>query len=164
MVKEWQFTVSDTPYTVRYCRGLFESNGEVRVNDELIPRDKRYERFMLGLDRPLSLGDKEYRLVACGNRVDIAVDGTFVDSRKPYLPLLRTPGWVWIFVILCAAIPVLALGGGIPVVLGMLGSLYCLRTAVSPHVTPWLKPLICFGITLAAWGLFGLLIFLMQQI
>jgi hypothetical protein len=31
-------------------------------------------------------------------------------------------------------------------------------------VTPWLKPLICFGITLAAWGLFGLLIFLMQQI
>lgn len=52
--------------------------------------------FVNAIDYLIKFGDTECRLVVIGNSVDLAVNGTFLNSKKPYEPISSIPVWVWI--------------------------------------------------------------------
>src|SRR5215475_10464170 len=68
------------------------------------------------------------------------------------------PTWAWIFIIACAAIPVISLGGAVPVLLAMAGVSGALAF---PRLRQWstsLRAGACTLIVLACWTGFGLLV------
>ena len=65
-----------------------------------------------------------------------------------------TPAWVYLFVVACGIIPVVALGGLIPIILGVGGASSCLAAA-RQHSIPWpLRFLACVGVTCLSWFIF----------
>lgn len=109
------------------------------------------QQNMLGLvDHTLPVGDKTCHLVVMGRQADLAVDGQYLTSQRPYLPYTKRPKWVWIFWILCVL--VCAGGGAIPWIIGLTAAVQCGRTSVSPYIETKTKVFTCIGITLAAWA------------
>ena len=68
------------------------------------------------------------------------------------------PWWAWIFIVSCALIPIISLGGAIPVVWGLCGAMVCDNISKSAKMKKAIKVLACMGVTVLAWGLFGVLI------
>lgn len=67
------------------------------------------------------------------------------------------PRWVYAFFALCALIPIVALGGALPALLGSLGALVCAGVARDESKTTTVRVAICAVITLFAWAAFALL-------
>lgn len=93
MAKEqtWHVTVDGVDHTVTYVRqGLRSSAATLFVDDgegRLIwPRDGY-------ADEPIDVGGKECRFVLREYLPDVAVDGVFLDSGKPYAPIAPLPTW-----------------------------------------------------------------------
>lgn len=69
-----------------------------------------------------------------------------------------TPGWAYVFASLCGAIPVVALGGCVPALLGFGGGSMCLGLARWRALPVVLRVLGCILITGGAWILFVALV------
>jgi hypothetical protein len=67
----------------------------------------------------------------------------------------KAPAWVWAFAAACGAIPVVAIGGLIPSVLGGAGATVCYALARDGRGAVGRRALACSLVTLGAWGLFG---------
>lgn len=82
-----------------------------------------------------------------------------LPSKGPTPPTKGAiPAWAWIFVVACGIIPVLALGGAIPMALGFGGGAGCVAIARNPTSPIAVRVSICIGITIACWALFAALI------
>jgi hypothetical protein len=68
-----------------------------------------------------------------------------------------TPTWAYLFAVACGAIPVIALGGLVPIILGIGGASSCLGVARAQSVPVVLRLFACAAITAGAWFLFLLL-------
>jgi len=64
------------------------------------------------------------------------------------------PGWSWLFILGCLAVPVVSLGGAIPGALGFGGAAGCATLAKKPGWEPLLRVVACTGITVGVWVLF----------
>jgi hypothetical protein len=156
-LQEWDITVDGQQYHVAFEQNRWSDKYWIEVNgysSEYKP--KAFEVFK-GVDIPLMLGKKEVRLVLKGNKADIAVDGVFVDSKKPYIPSKNMPWWTWIFIAACVVFPIVTIGGAIAIALAFIGVAYCIRVSVSPYMKTSLKLLTCLGISVSAWVLFILI-------
>lgn len=71
------------------------------------------------------------------------------NTEKP------VPPWAWIFAVICGAIPVVSLGGAIPGALGAGGVIACILVAQQSEKPEAVKVLLCTGISVMCWGLFG---------
>jgi hypothetical protein len=69
-----------------------------------------------------------------------------------------TPGWAYVFAVICGLIPVVALGGCVPVALGIGGASGCLQVARTRSIPGVLRVGLCVGITFVCWVVFGMLI------
>ncbi len=83
----------------------------------------------------------------------------FQQTHVPFSPdepekRKRIPWWGWIFVVFCGAVPVVAVGGVLPVVIGMAGISACMLISRSMRSSPILGSFICFGISIACWVAF----------
>ena len=67
--------------------------------------------------------------------------------------LKKLPWWTWVFIVLCAVLPVATLGGAMPVLMAILGIILCISISSYPNMTKPLKLLACFGVTALAWGI-----------
>jgi hypothetical protein len=65
------------------------------------------------------------------------------------------PGWSYVFAGLCGLIPIVALGGCVPVLLGFGGGGMCLGLARMRTVPGFLRVIGCVVITAACWLLFA---------
>jgi hypothetical protein len=73
------------------------------------------------------------------------------------------PAWAWIFAVACGLIPIVALGGGIPVALGLGGAAGCVAVARNPDLALELRVALCILLTMVCWGLFiGLIMFVLS--
>jgi hypothetical protein len=163
-IKRWDLNVDGCSYTVTFEFGGLKGTRLLKVNGANIPIEKQHYKALIGVERPVFLGNKECIFVLIGNKADVAVDGFYVDSKKPYVPFKSIPWWNWVFAAACIAIPIVALGGLLPVVIGLLGSVYCMRVSISPYSKTPFKLLSCFGVTAVCWGLFGLFIYAMSTL
>jgi hypothetical protein len=68
------------------------------------------------------------------------------------------PKWAWVFMIACALIPVVTLGGGLPALIGFGGVGGTLTVSRLNRWSVALRAGMCAVITLACWGALGLLL------
>ena len=85
---------------------------------------------------------------------DCVVDGRSVATGQLVKPPRPIPTWACFFVAACALIPIVALDGAIPVLIGALGAYGCLTIAEkSPH-SKQAKIAMCAGVTALSWLVF----------
>ena len=102
---------------------------------------KNKSLFIRLFDVPLDLDGTTVHLTAIGRKVDLAVDGVYLNSENPYVPFENIPKWTYI---LSAT---LSLGGWafcglFGLCLGLLSS----TLIISRSVTPQKKNLAVFSI------------------
>ena len=109
---------------------------------------------IIGFDEKFILDGKEARLVIEKNKPDIVVDGVYLQSGKQYI---QRPAWVMVFAIICILIPIVSLGGALPVILGLGGAALCVSASKTslPTIT---RVFLCTAVTLTAWLLWFFLI------
>ena len=163
-MKQWKININGTQNAVVFVPNHWSGKHKLTINGKEVELKKSPFQAFVGMDLPIDIAGKECRFVLIGNKADIAVDGTYIDSKKLYVPLKSMPWWTWIFVIVCIAIPIVSLGGALPVVIALLCSIWCVRVSVSPNIRTAIKVLCCLGILVLAWILFGILLFVLSGI
>jgi len=96
-------------------------------------------------------GPDDDRCIACGHPLDRAGLIARMDKTET---ARNTPGWVYFFATLCAAIPIVALGGLIPIGIGVGGVSACLAVGRTSSLPGIIRLMGCIGITVACWILF----------
>lgn len=76
-------------------------------------------------------------------------------NKPPSQPI---PAWVWIFVVACAAIPIVSLGGALPAAIGVGGAFGCIAIGRNASRSAGMRIGICIGITVLCWVLFVVLV------
>ena len=102
---------------------------------------KNKSLFIRLFDVPLDLDGTTVHLTAIGRKVDLAVDGVYLNSENPYVPFENIPKWTYILS------AILSLGGWafcglFGLCLGLLSS----TLIISRSVTPQKKNLAVFSI------------------
>jgi hypothetical protein len=99
---------------------------------------------------------EDVKCFSCGRALDrrSSDDGTFMGK----LASPGTPGWAYLFIGLCALIPVVALGGCIPVMLGFMGASACLGISRQGWLPVLVKVPLCLVVTAACWLAFAAMI------
>lgn len=158
-MKKWIINVNGIENEVVFKPNQWSGKHKLTVNGNSVELKKSPLQAFIGIDQPIDIAGKECRFVLIGNKADIAVDGIYVDSKKAYVPLKSMPKWTWIFIVACIAIPIVSLGGALPVLLALLCSMGVVRVSASPNMNTFKKVMCCLGISLLGWGLFiGLMI------
>lgn len=160
-MKTWKINVNGKENEVIFTPNQWSGKHKLTINGNEVQLKKKPFQAFVGTDQAINVEGKECRFVLIGNKADIAVDGTYVDSKKAYVPLKSMPWWAWIFIVACIAIPIVSLGGALPVVIALLCSMWCVRVSVSPSLNTAIKVFCCLGISALAWGLWGMLMFVM---
>lgn len=161
MKKSWNIKIGDYQYDVQYTAGSFSGMRKIIVDgvESVIPNKMSYD--FIGMDVPVEIGGKRCRLVVHGKKADIAVDGVFVESGEVYEPLQGMPKWNWIFIVMCLAIPIISMGGALPVLIGLMGAMWTCRVASANKRSVVVKMLCCWGIAMLCWILALLAMFAM---
>ena len=161
--KEWHINIEGNEYHVVLERNIWSGRNKLFINEVQQELTNVPFQAYKGSDQLIYIGGKESRLVVLGNKADIAIDGVFVDSGKVYTPFEKIPVWSWFFVVASLVIPIVSLGGLVPIALGFLGIVYSVRIGISPYMKTGMKVLASFGVVLLAWVLwylFAVIVFL----
>ena len=101
----------------------------------------------IGIDEEFTFDNQMAHFVIDRNEPDIAVAGRLLRSGKNYV---ARPKWVMVFVILCGLVPIITLGGAIPVMIGMGGASACVAIS-KMETSTGLKVFLCILVTIASW-------------
>lgn len=94
-MRQWQIEVDGTKHEIKYKQGIFKRS--IIVDGEVY-KVKSSSSFINIIDYGITFGNTECKLVVIGNKVDLAVNGTFLGSKKAYEPLSGIPAFVWVFI------------------------------------------------------------------
>src|SRR5262249_35727553 len=86
--------------------------------------------------------------INCGTRLDRAGLIAKIEAAET---AARTPAWVYFFATLCALIPIVALGGLIPIGIGACGAVGCLKVGRTFTWPSAVRVMVCIGIVIGAW-------------
>lgn len=87
MTKKWEVTVNGTNNVIEYKAGF---GAKILVNGQAY-KVKSQNWWVMMVDYPIMIDDTEIRVVAIGNKVDLAVNGVYQGSGEQYQPLHKTP-------------------------------------------------------------------------
>lgn len=152
MEKRWTIPVDGINHDVLFKSSAWSGKQTLTVDGNTIPLKQSFAQTFTGAEYPVQIGSKICQLAVVGSKADIAVDGRFVGSGKPYAPIGKVPWWGWVFVGACLLVPVVALGGALPIIIGLLGAVACARLSIAPNMATPVKVLCCLGVTVAAWA------------
>jgi len=155
---EWQSIINGRQYDFSYQ--IIKRRPNLFINGVPTLIKPGFWGSFFGIEQDINLDGQEATFAILKRTPDIAVNGVYLRSGKPYE---KRPFWVLIFAVICLAIPVVALGGALPVILGFAGAGLCFTVSRS-SLKPPLRMLICALITLAAWGLLLALIFVIAAL
>ncbi|NLB62465.1 MAG: hypothetical protein GX802_08670 [Clostridiales bacterium] len=83
--KRIEFEFEGNKHSVYYERYLWIGKQTLTIDkNNVLTQTPTTLKTFIGLDQQITLEDKECRIVAVGNFLDIAVDGEFLISKKPY--------------------------------------------------------------------------------
>lgn len=88
MKKNWDVNVNGVVHTIEYRNGW--GMPKIIVNGQTY-RAKSQNWFILMIDYPIQIDGAELRVVAIGNKVNLAVNGVYLESNEPYEPLHKVP-------------------------------------------------------------------------
>ena len=87
MTKKWEVTVNGINNVIEYKTGF---GAKILVNGQAY-KAKSQNWFVMMVDYPITIDGTEFRVVAIGNKVDLAVNGVYQDSGEQYQSLRKTP-------------------------------------------------------------------------
>ncbi len=87
MKKSWNVNINGTSHLIEYKAGL----GIKVLVDGKTHKLKTQNWFINLIDHPIMLDGTELRVVAIGNKVDLAVNGLYQGSGERYIPLNKVP-------------------------------------------------------------------------
>ncbi len=96
-----------------------------------------------------------FRHKGLAERCHLVLDGRSLDTGQPLAPRRPGPTWAWGFVAICVAIPVFALGGALPVAVGVGGALACSGIARAHSWPTGRRIALCAGVSVLCWGLYA---------
>lgn len=94
MKKKWNVEVDGVQHEIEYKANF----GKKLIIDGELYKLKSSNWFINVIDYEIKFNDTICQLVVLGFKVDLAVDGTFLGSNKPYEPISDIPSWVWVLV------------------------------------------------------------------
>ena len=94
MTKKWEVTVNGTNNVIEYKAGF---GAKILVNGQAY-KVKSQNWWVMMVDYPIMIDDTEIRVVAIGNKVDLAVNGVYQGSGEQYQPLHKTPTMCNVFI------------------------------------------------------------------
>jgi len=155
---EWQSVINGRQYDFSYQ--IIKRRPNLFINGEPTLIKPGFWGSFFGIEQDINLDGQEATFAIVKKTPDVAVNGVFLRSGKPYE---KRPFWVLVFAVICLAIPVVALGGILPFILGFAGAGLCITVSKSP-LKPSLRVLVCVLITAAAWGLFLALLYVLAAL
>jgi len=150
-IAKWDIKIKRTNHQIILKRNWFTSQYIVMVDEKEVPFTLTLQDFFKGLDMPLKIKNNEIRLIINGYSKDLVVDGKHLKTGLVYEPIGKIPKWTWFFVLLCLALPVMSLGGFIPIMYAIVGIQYVIRTSLNPAWPTSLKVIACLGATAFIW-------------
>lgn len=94
MKKNWEVEADGVMHKIQFNR-VFRN--QIIVDGETY-KVKSSNWFINILDYEISFGSTICKLVVIGNKVDLAVNGTYLGSKKPYTPVSNAAPWIWVLV------------------------------------------------------------------
>lgn len=158
MKNKWIVTIDGNQHEIIYKPGFIKGK---RTVDGVGTVVKNTNWFIRLFDEAFELDGKTLHLTAIGNKVDLAVDGVYVDSKKPYAPFKTVPSWVNIVsgILLLSG---MFTGGYIGMLIGAIFGILMITQSVSPkRDNP--KP-ICIGLAAIALILQFLYLFMIMNL
>lgn len=157
-VKFWNIAVDEMHYAIEYDPTTLAGRKRVMVNGVPIPLKFPLFYDVTGFDKILYLGNKAIHFVIIKGVADLVVDGFYLSTQKPYTPLPKIPAWSWVFIVASLLIPIVTLGGAVPVLIGFLSAAGNAKIAINQRWNTPIKVALCFVVTGVAWVL--LLVFI----
>lgn len=154
--KNWSFEINGQKHEVHIVFNNFSGKHKLTVDGSLVALKIPFKANFVGLDHEFVIDGETLHLVVIGNtKADLAVNGSFIDSGLHYKPLNKMPIWAWLFIAASVAIPIVSLGGGVPVLLAFVGSVLSARVASSnkPIVTKLILCVVTVGLCWVAFFL-----------
>ena len=159
--KDFKFTLEDGEHTVHLEHGSISGKRSILVDGQPLTQEKKFVDS--GGDYPFQINGHRGMVVIRNNglgfKYDVAIDGVSVTSGKPVAPAIAMPGWAWVFIAICAVIPVISLGGVIPMAIGFGGAFGCAQAARDGAKDHNTRLLTCAGIAVVCWGVFVAFLF-----
>lgn len=131
----------------------FTGKHQVFLNGQKTYFSANYTERLVGYQRRLSIPGKDVYIQFRGNTVDCSVNGYYLDSGKKYKKIKGVPGWAWLFIIGCIAIPIVSVGGAIPILIGFTGATLSAKCSVQTNNNA-LNFFLSLGVTAVAWIVF----------
>ena len=128
MKKSWSFTdMYGKEHSIVYIAGF----GLKLIVDGTAYKLKSQNWFVNVIDYSIEIAGSDIRLVAIGTKVDVAINGTYIGSGEPYVPIqANTPSWVWVLVGISAVVGLL-LNSALGVLIGVCFGTFYINYAVS---------------------------------
>lgn len=92
--RKWEIQTEGVTHIIEYKQGF----GRKIIVDGVTHKIKSSNPIINVIDYEIPFDDTDCKLVVLGNKVDLAVNGTFLGTKKPYEPMNGVPSWVWMFV------------------------------------------------------------------
>jgi hypothetical protein len=158
--KVWTVYLEDGAHTVELEHGYFSGKRAIRVDGRPFPLPPASARsfFDFGSDHPIRIGQHaaavHIRTSGLTYRYDLSIDGRSVGTGDYVSSSGSVPLWTWAFVVACALIPIVSLGGAIPGAIGFGGAAGCYAIAKDDSKETATRVLLCIGVTVLCWVLF----------
>lgn len=162
--KEWIFELEDGQHTVELEHSYFSGKRVIRVDGNLLESSTKVQHALIdtGSEHKFNIGTHPCVVTISSNGItfkyDLIIDGRSVTTGQPAAASQPLPGWSWAFIIACGLIPVVALGGAIPAVLGIGGAFACTAIARNKSKSTGTRIALCVGVTVLVWILFGVML------
>lgn len=128
MKKSWSFTdMYGKEHSIEYKNGF----GLKLIVDGAKYKLKSQNWWVNVIDYSIEIAGTDIRLVAIGNKVDVAINGVYIGSGERYVPVqANTPAWVWVLVGLSAVVGFL-LNSALGVVIAVAFSTFYINFAIA---------------------------------
>ncbi|MDR2888995.1 MAG: hypothetical protein LBV33_04040, partial [Lachnospiraceae bacterium] len=146
----WSGELNGKRYDISYQR--VKGKNVVTTNGVETVVKAGFMSSLMSFDEPFTFDNINARLVVVKGKPEVVVNDVYLQSGKPYQ---KRPDWLIVFVILCLLIPIVNLGGFLPIALALAGIALCSAVSRSEWSTK-VKVLVCTLITVADWLIFFL--------
>jgi hypothetical protein len=96
------------PHQIMFKRGAFGGAKCIVDGDTYKMKSKNWVIWMA--DHQISIPGAECNLVVIGNKIRLAVNGTYLEDGAPYEPIRNIPAWLNVLVVVNAVIGVFMFG------------------------------------------------------
>jgi hypothetical protein len=162
--KSWSFQLEDGTHTIDLEHGYWSGKRKIRLDGKLLQESSKVQHFLFdtGSETPFQINGHSGNVLVRTNGItfsyDVILDGRSLGTGQQVKPSTPRPGWSWLFIIACGVIPIVSLGGVIPVIIGIGGAFGCARISRNASFSITQKVIFCIGVTILCWVLFFLLI------